>query len=85
MKTKIRAINESQVLIEFDDLITGERYHYEIWVPAAGGYVRFNGDKQLCERLSCSGSTLYWRAKAPLVDMIRREYRAMRRKEKKWL
>jgi hypothetical protein len=81
MKTKIQAISESQVLIEFDDLLTGERYHYEIWAPAAGGYVRYNGEKQLCERLSCSGPTLHWSAKAPLVDMIRREYRAMRRRD----
>lgn len=83
MKTAIKSISNSRVEIKFEDLITGDIYEYDIWAPADGGYVRYNGDKQLCERLSCRGNTLYWSGKAPLVDLIRREYKAMRRADKR--
>jgi hypothetical protein len=85
MKTQIKAISDSQVQIKFADAYTGDVYEYNIWAPSNGGYVRYNGDKQLCERLGSMGSTLMWSGKAPLVDMIRKEYRRMQQSAKREL
>jgi hypothetical protein len=83
MKTTINPISNSRVKIRFEDLITGDIVEYDIWAPDDGGYVRYNGDRQLCDRLSCRGNTLYWSGKAPLAELVRREYRAMRRSDKR--
>lgn len=85
MKTIIKAIDDNHVWLKFYDPLTDTIYEYDIYAPASGGYVRFNGGKQLCHRLGCMGITLYWGAATPLVDLIRREYRAMRRHDKKFL
>lgn len=86
-KTTIKALDDRHVTIEFTDLVSGERVKMEIWapVPRAGGttYVRYNGDKQLCYGLSGSGSTMEYQDGTKLVDLIRREYRAMRAAEKR--
>jgi hypothetical protein len=78
MKTQIKAISDSRVIIKFACLITDDVYEYDIWAPSSGGYVRYNGDHQLCERLGSMGSTLMWSGKEPLVNMIRKEYRRFR-------
>jgi hypothetical protein len=54
--------------------------------PPDGGYVReqINGEwKQVCDRLACMGSTLSCSSRERLAELIRREYRAMRRAEKR--
>lgn len=75
MKTTITARSNNRVSIR------GPHAALEIWAPATGGYVRYethHGDKQLCDRLSRLGSTLFWDGTYPLIDLVRREYRAMR-------
>jgi hypothetical protein len=87
MRTLIVEHDERRVTICFDSLEPHDdrRIELEIWapLPREGGigysYVRFNGDKQLCEHLGSQGSTLTYRAGTRLVDLVRREYRAMRR------
>lgn len=88
MKAKISysSIQKSIVIAEYDDCITGERRHREFMVPASGGYVRewVRGDwKQVCDGLSDRGATIYLNAGGDLLAVIRSEYRAMRRAEKK--
>lgn len=54
--------------------------------PPDGGYVREwrHGEwQQVCDRLSGMGSTLSCRSREALPDLIRREYRAMRREERR--
>jgi hypothetical protein len=46
----------------------------------AGGYVRDEDDRQVCEQLDRTGSTLMATPRT-LASIIRREYRAMRRAE----
>jgi hypothetical protein len=58
---------------------------HELWAPRSGGYVVDASTperRQVCERLRRLGVTLTWSpASGPLVDLARREYRAMRRAE----
>ena len=58
----------------------------EYWAPSCGGWVRTNADgRQVCEGLSDRGATLYWRSSARfprLIDLIRRERRDAKRKER---
>lgn len=89
MKTKISysEIQKSIVIAEYDDCITGERRRREFMVPANGGYVRewVRGDwKQVCDGLSDRGDTLRLGECGDLLALIRREYRAMRRAEKRF-
>lgn len=85
MKTKIsKGQSENYVVVEYDDVITGERRTREFMAPANGGYVRewIRGDwKQISDGLSNRGNTLYLNKGVSLIVMIRREYRAMRRAE----
>lgn len=81
MKTVIKSIAGNRVMAQFDD-ISGDRIEVEFHAPAEGGYVRA-GSQQVCEKLGTRGSTLMWSGKALLIDLIRREYRAMRRAESK--
>lgn len=80
MKTIITAVSAHEVNIAFENTF-GEIVEMNIYAPAEGGYVR-SGNKQLCGALNTTGSTLIWGGKAPLIDLVRREYRAMRRSEK---
>lgn len=86
-KTVITAHDERHVTISFDDATWGERVTMEIWapIPREGGYsyVRYNGDRQLCAGLSGAGSTLSYKDGTQLIDLVRREYRAMRASEKR--
>lgn len=86
-KTTITAHDDRHVTLAFDDLLSGERITMDIWapVPREGGstYIRYNGDKQLCYGLSSTGSTMSYTDGGKLVDIVRREYRAMRRTEKR--
>ena len=80
MKTVITEVNSHEVNIKFENNF-GEIVEMNIWAPASGGYVR-SGEKQICKKLSATGSTLQWDDTAHLIDLVRREYRAMRRAEK---
>jgi hypothetical protein len=57
------------------------------WAPDFGGYVRDISrhpgtlGQQVGDGLAHSGNMLMWRGPRPLVDLIRREYRALRREE----
>ncbi len=86
-KTQITAQDDRHVTITFTDLLSDEQITMEIWapVPKEGGcsYVRYNGDKQLCDKLSSRGSTLMYRDGTKLVDLVRREYNAMRAADKR--
>ena len=87
MKTRITADDFGRVTVEYDDAIDGKRRSRFFSCPLAGGYVYEifdNGtNSQVCERLSHSGSTLICHSRDELVDLIRREYRRMRRQEKR--
>ena len=67
---------------------TGEAVRVErvFTCPDDGGYVREkmpNGSwEQVCDKLAGRGSTLFCSSRDRLLDLIRAEYRAMRRTEK---
>lgn len=82
MRTLIQAKHRSCVFIRFAD-DADNVYEYNVWAPSHGGYVRFNGDKQLCVRLGTRGAALRWDGQGELVALVRREYRAMRAAERK--
>lgn len=63
----------------------GEVTYY--WAPMDGGYVRDVTRQpgtlgpQVCDRLAYTGNTLHWNGKGRLIDIIRREHRARKRRE----
>jgi len=88
MKTKITSTDDNRCTIEYDCAETGERIVLELWTPIAGGYVyEIDEDhpgtlgSQVCDLLGTMGNTLYRSYSRKLVEIIRREYRAMRRDE----
>lgn len=84
-RTTITARDDRHVTITFVNW-NDEPVTMEIWAPtpAAGGYTYVRlGDGQLCERLSTRGVTLMYYAGTKLVDIVRREYKAMRAAEKR--
>ena len=89
MKAKISAENY-RVTLSYDeeDICSGETVRVErvFTCPQDGGYVREyrDGDwKQVCDRLGSMGSTLSCSSRENLLALIRREYQAMRRAEKR--
>jgi hypothetical protein len=86
-RTKITAHDDRRVTIAYTSLIDGETVQLDIWAPQPGpsgsSYVRFNGNRQLCAGLSSGGHTLSYREGTRLVDLVRKEYRAMRADEKR--
>ena len=86
MKTTITTTDHGHVNIEFDTM-DGRRRSMQISCPTTGGYVyeiRPDGSTtQVCEKLAGSGSTLTAKSRADLPDLVRREYRRMRRAEKR--
>ena len=84
MKTIIKADKYGCVTISYDNNIYGERITRTFYCPIDGGYVReTNNNKQVCEKLDNRGATLTADSRAGLIDVVRREYTAMRRTEKK--
>ena len=87
MKTKITTDEIGRVTISYDSrswYSDGERIERTFSCPPDGGYVIEwrNGDwKHVCDRLAGMGSTLSCRSREALPDLIRREYKAMRRDE----
>ena len=86
-KTTITAHDDRHVTIKFTTLDTDQEVEMDIWAPIprenGSSYVRHNGDKQLCAGLSSRGSTLTYSHGTKMVDLVRREYRAMRAAEKR--
>ncbi len=87
MRTKIIEHDERDVTLRYLSSYTDEVVEMHIWAPRPGdsgmSYVRCDGDKQLCAGLSSGGETLTYYAGTRLVDLVRSEYRAMRRAEKR--
>lgn len=77
-----------RVIARFTDHLGHER-HEVYTCRSGGGYVRDEVGRHVCEELASSGTTLYCEEGASLLSMIRREYRAMkrraRREERAWL
>lgn len=89
-RTKITEHDDRRVTITFMDRRRDQMVTMEIWAasppPSGWSYVRYSdgsGDRQLCDRLSSQGSTLTYYEGTKLVDLVRREYRAMRSAEKR--
>ena len=86
-RTTITAHSDRSVTLSFTDLVTDQPITMEIWAPSTttGGqsYVRYNGDKQLCNGLSSRGETLSYRDGTKLVDLVRSQYRSMRAAERR--
>ena len=86
-KTTITANSDLSVTLKFISAVSDEMVTMEIWAPAPGAsgqsYIRYNGDKQLCNGLSGSGETLSYQAGTQLVDLVRSQYRAMRAAERR--
>ena len=89
MKAKFSTDLMGRVTVAYDmEFWTGETVRVErvFTCPDDGGYVRekmSNGSwEQVCDKLASMGSTLSCSSRAALVELIRREYRAMRRAEK---
>lgn len=91
MKTKFSVDESGRVTIEYDDAFhwsgETERVTRTFICPHNGGYVRekmSNGNwEQVCESLAGTGNTLSCASRAQLIELIRAEYRAMRREEKR--
>lgn len=89
MKARITADSMGYVTLSYDDtdyFDDATRITRVFVCPPDGGYVReqINGEwKQVCDGLSSMGSTLSCSSREKLADLIRREYRAMRRAEKR--
>lgn len=85
MRAVIKERPAGRVTLTYDDIYLDRRRTREFMVPRKGGYVMEcvgNDFKQVCDRLKSTGYTLRCGAKENLIDVIRREYRAMRAAEK---
>lgn len=89
MKAKFSTDLMGRVTVAYDmESWTGETVRVErvFTCPEDGGYVRekmSNGSwEQVCDKLAGRGSTLSCSSRNRLLDLIRAEYRAMRRAEK---
>jgi hypothetical protein len=80
MRTKIKSTDWHRVTITFTRPYDDRPITYNLFAPIDGGYVRYEGtNSQICERLARTGDTLYWHGATPLVDLIRYEYKKMKR------
>lgn len=85
MRTTITTTSCGDVVLSYDDFITGDRHTRTFFCPSGGGYVReedsYRNNPQVCDGLSRRGPTLMASSDADLIRVIRREYRRMRRFE----
>ena len=81
MKAKIFQPDErkNRAAVWCDDATTGMRGATYYNAPIHGGEVSTDAGYQVCEGLGRSGNTLRWGGEYPLVDLIRAEYRKLRR------
>lgn len=84
-RTTIRQTDTHTVTLTYEDE-SGETVTREFWVPRNIGrkYVR-EGERQVCERLSRLGQTLYVFDAAEMLPLIRREWRARIASKRAWL
>lgn len=80
-RTTIKQVSDTNVVVSFDDFVTGERRTLDLVIPRSGGYVRDQHGRQVCNGLSSRGYTLDSKPGAPFLKTIREEYRRMRREE----
>lgn len=88
MHATFKQISENHCTLTRLNPWSDEVEELEFWAPSPRGYVRFGvgTDKpQVCRDLGHRGSTLYWPGTHPLIEMIREEYRALRRNERRQL
>lgn len=88
MKAKYTIAATGAVILSYNDENDGERIERVFSCPAAGGYVREGiGDpRQVCEKLSSRGVALRAQGDGEaLAAVIRREYNAKRRADRKHL
>lgn len=86
MKAKFTTDPAGRVILSYDveDYDGVRRVERVFTCPPDGGYVReYPNGKQVCDRLAHTGSTLTCSSRDKLLSLIRREYRAMRRAEKR--
>lgn len=85
MRTQITVGTSGAVTIAYDDDFLGERVTRTFVCGVDGGYVREIDNcgryPQVCEGLARLGNTLSCGSRAALPELIRREYRRMRRNE----
>lgn len=86
MRAKFTAIDDRHVVAEYDCPMTGERQSRTFWCGSSrGAYVFESAEggqtRQVCDGLGRRGSTLMMGSR-PLIEVIRREYRAMVRAER---
>ena len=85
MKTKITTDNRGRVRLQYTDW-QGFDHDHTYSCPHDGGYViellDNGGTTQPCDGLYPTGSTLIAHNRETLIDLIRREYKKMRRSEK---
>lgn len=88
MKAKFSTDLMGRVTLSYDveDYDGVRRVERTFTCPVEGGYVREyrkeGAWEQVCEKLASMGSTLSCSSRNALGELIRREYRAMRRAEK---
>lgn len=83
-RTKIEELSRNEVRICYRSYWEGDLIDETLRAPMRGGYVRDSRGQQVCEQLAGSGHTLHWSGRRPLIHMVRREYRAMRRAEARY-
>lgn len=89
MKTTFTALRDNHCVAKYDTIL-GDPVERHFFAPFEGGYVCETDDDgyvhQVCDRLSSRGPTLYWHPSSHprLIDLIRKEYRAMRRADQKY-
>lgn len=86
MKMTLKTDEIGHVTLSYDDADLGKRVTRTFRCPLEGGYVREYRDndwKQICDKLHGMGETLTAPSRADLARVIRREYQAMRRDDKR--
>lgn len=85
MRAYFKQLSYNRVAVRYPHHRDDTMVEFEVYAPMSGGYVRFDDGAQVCDRLECRGPTLIWGGASPLINLIRRQYRSMRRAEKKYL
>lgn len=88
-RAKFNVLNDDEVELTYYESFLDDMKTRRFFRPWGGGYVRevlSNGaTRQVCDRLALFGSTLTCDVKTPLAKVIRREYRAMKQAEDRWM
>ena len=74
MRTKFIQYKPHQCGLEFVNF-AGVYTIVEYYAAADGGYVTDQDGNQVCNALCGRGPALWWSNSAPLIDLIRKEYR----------